>query len=188
MVETLNVTELIEAVLTEYALPWDGPHGVLHWGRVLENGLRLADATGVSRDIVTLFAVFHDSRRFNEGFDPDHGMRGAQLAERFRGQLFDLDDRDFELFQFACFWHTDEVHHDNPSIQCCWDADRLDLGRVGMEPDPEFLNTEAAKSKELRRWAHGRAMMNFVTDSVREICDRRTISDRSISTPSGRRP
>ena len=70
MAGTLNVTELIEAVLTENALPWDGPHGVMHWGRVLENGLRLAEDTGVSRDIVTLFAVFHDSRRFNEGSIP----------------------------------------------------------------------------------------------------------------------
>ncbi len=32
----------------------------------------------------------------------------------------------------------------NPTIQSCWDADRLDLGRVGMIPSPKFLSVEAS--------------------------------------------
>ena len=40
-----------------------------------------------------------------------------------------------------------------------------------MEPDPEFLSTPAAKSIEMRRWAHGRAAMNFVPDCIRELWD-----------------
>lgn len=33
----------------------------------------------------------------------------------------------------------------DPTIQSCWDADRLDLGRVGIIPLPRFLSNEAAK-------------------------------------------
>ena len=38
----LNLPLVVQAVLDEYALAWDGDHGVSHWARVLENGLRLA--------------------------------------------------------------------------------------------------------------------------------------------------
>ena len=38
----LNLKPIVHAILEEYALPWDGTHGVSHWARVLENGLCLA--------------------------------------------------------------------------------------------------------------------------------------------------
>ena len=157
---------LVRAVLAGYVLDPKGLHCIVHWGRVYENGCRLAEATGVGLDVVTLFAVFHDSRRINEGHDPEHGIRGAELATQFRGKLFDLSDEDFERLHFACSWHTDQTHHDDPVIQCCWDADRLDLGRCWMFPDRQFLNTSAAKDKQTRLWAYGRGMMGFVPECV----------------------
>jgi uncharacterized protein len=30
-------------------------------------------------------------------------------------------------------------------IQICWDADRLDLGRVGIKPITKFMSQEAVK-------------------------------------------
>ena len=39
---------LLEAIRQGYALPWMGIHGVTHWARVLENGLRLAEQTGLT--------------------------------------------------------------------------------------------------------------------------------------------
>jgi uncharacterized protein len=39
------------------------------------------------------------------------------------------------------------------TIQTCWDADRLDLGRVGIVPDPARLCTVAARDPDLIRWA-----------------------------------
>ena len=81
----LNLPLILHAVLDEYTLPWDGDHGVAHWARVLENGLRLAEETGAHVEVVRLFAVLHDSRRINEVTDPDHGPRAAEFARTLRG-------------------------------------------------------------------------------------------------------
>jgi uncharacterized protein len=76
----MELKPIVHAILLEYALPWAGTHGVGHWARVLENGLRLAELTGAIAEVVQLFAIFHDSRRVNEDFDLAHGQRGAELA------------------------------------------------------------------------------------------------------------
>jgi uncharacterized protein len=65
-----------------------------------------------------------------------------------RGLLFDLQDTAFRLLHRACAGHTHEQTHTDITIQTCWDADRLDLGRVGITPDPKYLCTEAAKREE----------------------------------------
>ena len=40
----------------------------------------------------------------------------------------------------------------------CWDPDRLDLGRVGITPNPRYLCTDAAKNEQNLQKAHTRAM------------------------------
>ena len=72
---------LIEAIRTRYALEWHGIHGVSHWARVRNNGLKLADLTGANRQVVELFAFLHDSCRLNDGYDREHGRRAARFAE-----------------------------------------------------------------------------------------------------------
>ncbi len=163
----MDTDTLIDAMLEEYRLPWFGLHGLAHWGRVLENGLRLAETTGANTDVVTLFAFFHDARRVNEGYDPGHGLRGAKLAKSLRGELFELDDLDFHLLCDACARHTDGLTRADVTVQTCWDADRLDLGRAGpIIPVPGRLCTELAKTPEMIRWAHERAVANTITESV----------------------
>jgi hypothetical protein len=68
--------------------------------------------------------------------------RGAEYAKTLHGVAYDLPNDRFELLYYACVWHTDGEHHDDPTIATCWDADRLDLGRVGMVPDPDFMSTD----------------------------------------------
>ena len=79
-----------------------------------------------------MFAVFHDSKRVNEGNDPDHGQRGAEFATELRGSMFDLSDHEFNLPCRACSGHTHERTHPDITLQTCWDSDRLDFGRVGI--------------------------------------------------------
>ena len=158
----MNVKPILQAVLEEYALPIGGIHGVAHWGRVLENGLRVAEETGANSEVISLFAVLHDSRRINEGGDPDHGARAAEFAAELRGNVFGIDDHAFRLLFRACEGHTRERTHPDVTIQTCWDADRLDLGRVGITPHPSRLCTEAAKRPEIIKWADGRASFGVV--------------------------
>lgn len=163
----LNLKPIVHAILDDYALPWHGLHGVGHWARVLENGMRLAEATGAVVEVVQLFAVFHDSRRENECTNRDHGQRGADLAATLRGTLFELPDTDFRLLYYACAAHTDGLTEGDITVQTCWDADRLDLGRVGTTPDPRKLCTNAAKAPAMRKWADGRACFEVVPDLVK---------------------
>jgi uncharacterized protein len=157
---------VLRAILTQYTLPLDGDHGVSHWARVLENGQRLAEATGANLEVVRLFAVLHDSRRINEITDPGHGARAATFAAELRGVSFDLLDDEFTLLHQACVGHTYERTHPDITVQTCWDADRLDLGRVGITPDPSRLCTAAAKTSEMVNWAHGRACSRIVPACV----------------------
>src|SRR5262245_2768184 len=128
----MDLKPILDGILDEYILPLDGDHGVAHWARVLENGRKLVEKPQANADVVTLFAILHDSRRTNEGHDPDHGPRGASFARRIRGMLFDLLDHEFDLLCRACEGHTHERTHPDVTIQTCWDSDRLDLGRVGI--------------------------------------------------------
>lgn len=118
-------------------------HGIEHWHQVEANGLLLADrVAGVDVDVVRLFAIFHDSKRFDDGYDPEHGERGAEFARECReAKLFEIDDERFEKLYHACKFHTHERKNDDVTISCCYDADRLDLGRVGFPLDPEKMAT-----------------------------------------------
>lgn len=164
----IDLRSIVTNILSGYPLPLDGHHGVSHWARVLENGLRLAKETGANARVVSLFAVFHDSRRINESTDPGHGRRGAAFAVELHGELFDLPDDDFDLLYEACAGHTDELTHSDVTIQTCWDSDRLDLGRVGITPLPQYLCTDFAKNPETIRWADGRARFHVVPDFVKD--------------------
>lgn len=138
--------DLWNRVISERSADHHGIHGPTHWARVERNGLYLARHSRANVKVVCMFALFHDACRINDGFDPGHGERGGEYARQRRSLLAFLDDKAFEQLIYACTWHTDETHHDDPTIQACFDADRLDLGRVGIVPDPAYLNTDAAKS------------------------------------------
>jgi uncharacterized protein len=153
---------LLQAILDQYALPVDGTHGVSHWARVIENGRRLAEYTGADLNILELFAIFHDSKRVNEGIDEGHGSRGALFAASLRATHFDISRDELELLCLACEHHTDGLLDGNITIQTCWDADRLDLGRVGIQPKPAYLCTDAAKDPAILRWANERSTNRIV--------------------------
>lgn len=164
----MDLKPLLAAILEEYALPINGYHGVSHWARVFENGKKLCETTDANIEVVSLFAVLHDSQRVNENHDPEHGPRAAEFAKRARGNFFELDDAAFRLLHAACEGHTHERTHPDVTVQTCWDSDRLDLGRVGITPHRDYLCTAAAKNARMIRWADGRAAFRFVPEIVAE--------------------
>jgi uncharacterized protein len=64
--------------------------------------------------------------------------------------LFQITDAQFDLLETACNWHTETTHHQDPTIGACWDADRLDLGRVGIIPDAKYMNTVLGRQLALK--------------------------------------
>lgn len=171
MVDFATLKPIVNAILDDYPLAFNGVHGVNHWARVLENGLLLAEQTGADVEVVVFFALFHDSKRLNEHNDSQHGARGGAFAEYLHGDLFELRDSQLRLLVRACEGHTHERTHPDVTIQTCWDSDRLDLGRIGITPHASRLCTDVAKMENTIRWAHGRACMNFIPDFVSDAWD-----------------
>jgi uncharacterized protein len=153
MVLPIEFEELWGIVSNQFQLDEHSDHGPDHWRRVEQNGLLLAKSSGADITVVRLFAIFHDSRRENEFTDPEHGRRGAAYARELRNIHFQITDLQFDLLETACIWHTERTHHQDATIGTCWDADRLDLGRVGIIPDPKYMNTDLGRklAKELGR-------------------------------------
>ena len=105
-----------------------------------------------------LCAFLHDSRRLNDERDPQHGERAATFAGTLVGQFFDLELDDLALLQAACRGHSDGHITGDITVLTCWDADRLDLGRVGIKPRAERLCTEAAREPAMLEWAYRRSL------------------------------
>jgi uncharacterized protein len=150
--------ELESLIRAQFAVEYDGMHGASHWARVRENGLRLAQLTAAKPKVVELFALFHDSKRRNNGDDPQHGPRAARYARSLAGSAFALEPADLELLAAACHGHSDGLMTGDITVLTCWDADRLDLGRVGIRPRPERLCTAAAREAGLIAWAYQRSI------------------------------
>lgn len=127
-------------------------HGLSHWQRVERNGIILSlekrnGAFCIRKDInitvVRLFAYLHDKCRLDDGWDFEHGIRAAKMLHSIRRTLLkELSDNEFSLLEKACELHTTEHKTGEPTIDTCFDADRLDLNRVGIEPSPNKMATE----------------------------------------------
>ena len=141
----MNLEAVWQRVLKDTTVEYISIHGPKHWTRVERNGLYIAQKTGANKTIVQLFAVFHDCMRWNDDIDPGHGRRGAEYASQIKNELINIPQDDFDKFYYACEWHTDKTDTDDVTIAACWDADRLDIGRVGFILNPLFMNSKPAQ-------------------------------------------
>jgi uncharacterized protein len=153
--------DLVEHVRRQFALDWHGIHGANHWARVRVNGLTLANETGANPKVVELFAFLHDSQRWNDDHDPEHGLRAAGFARKLNGRFFRLEGAELTLLEQACGEHSVGGLDADVTVQTCWDADRLDLGRVGKIPDPGRLCTEIARRQDVIRVAYERSIAGW---------------------------
>jgi len=142
------VKNSLKIALEGYKLSNDGVHGPNHWARVFQNGLLIGKQCSADLDVVKLFAIFHDCKRENDHQDPEHGLRAAKFIETIKEQLY-LDDSQIQTLQYACEHHTSGQISDDPTIGTCWDADRLDIGRMGMPLDKKYLSTNIKENDKL---------------------------------------
>lgn len=147
---------LLQRIKDQYQLNLNSDHGISHWKRVDKIGLYLSKATKADLAVVSLFAYLHDSRRVDEDYDPEHGLRAAIFArELYDEKLLDLAVGQLDNLIAACKFHSQiEIKPDNITIATCWDADRLDLCRLGATPDHEYLFSNAAKKKESLNYSY----------------------------------
>lgn len=123
-------------------------HGSAHWEQVEINAISLVNKTpGADMLVCRLFAIVHDCCRENEMCDPDHGWRAFTFfSENFKKWNLNLTNIQYVTLALAVRRHNDGITSDSPTVGCCWDADRLDLPRVGMIPSKKLLSTQAAKN------------------------------------------
>lgn len=139
-------------------------HGPRHWKCVALTGLELARRDPrIDLPTVYAFAQLHDSQRVSEFGDAEHGPRAAEIA------LALIDAPGLPLFERggerACKLvdairdHTGAVKSLDPTVGACWDADRFNLLRVGIEPDVAFMSTQAARGCFENLIAHTRMLI-----------------------------
>lgn len=142
-----NFEELRNRVIEFAADGWrlGRVHGMAHWRNVERNGHKLA-VEGVNLRVVSLFAYLHDKWRRDNYRDINHGIRAAHNLVPLRDTLLkELTDEEFDLLYKACKLHTVCHRTGDITIDTCFDADRLDLVRCGIQPDPRRMATMRGK-------------------------------------------
>lgn len=136
-------------VLPRFALsPTSRIHGAPHWATVAGYGRPLAESVGANPDIAEWFGFLHDAARVNDDRDPCHGPRASILAHEIReaGHMGELTSGEFDQLATAIEYHSCGFTEGfDAAVMACWDADRLDLLRVGIIPDPQRMCTPMGK-------------------------------------------
>ena len=120
-------------------------HGITHWRNVEAFGLMLADEyPSADTDVIRWFAYLHDCRRGAERQSEEHGHTAAAFISGIRKTfLKELTDDQIKTLKLACKHHTTKRRTKDLTADICLDADRLDLNRVNIKPDPKRMATEA---------------------------------------------
>ena len=137
----------------------NGVHGFAHWRSVYRAGKALSEDADTK--VLFYFSVFHDFFRENDHTDTRHGNRAADvIAETLylheKVTCTDLEKLKKQMAQleFALRYHDipyeEFIELNNPlkndrTVHICLDADRLDLGRVGIETNEKYLLTKEAR-------------------------------------------
>jgi len=88
----------------------------------------------------------------------DGTARAADYVRRINDDYLSLDRAGLDMLAYACEFHSDGLTEADITIQTCWDADRLDLGRVGIRPSPGRLCTDLARDPAVLDPAYRRSI------------------------------
>lgn len=129
---------------------FDDFHGIEHWEEVERNGILLAKYDSkINIKVVRYFAYLHDScieYNGNHSERIEHGKRAAKFCDEIRNTfLSSFSDNEFLLLRNACEYHTIKTSVGNITIDTCFDADRLDLPRVGIQPKASKMASKQGK-------------------------------------------
>lgn len=117
-------------------------HGITHWQHVEKFGLLMAkECLEADTDVIRWFAYIHDCRRnTDDACYDDHGKLAAKYIRKIRKTfLSDLTDEQISVLALACRAHDVKHRTHELTADICLDADRLDLERVSIKPDPKKM-------------------------------------------------
>ncbi len=140
-----------QLIKKEFQLDAASIHGIRHWENVFKIGVALACHTKADTKVVGLFSWLHDIKRETDDYDPKHGLRAGKLIkDLYDKKLLNISQKQLSQLLFACKYHNhSSIKSSDITVQTCWDADRLDLWRLGEVPDKNLLNTKIAKSTQM---------------------------------------
>jgi uncharacterized protein len=136
---------IIKKIKQELYISPNSIHAESHWNNVVAFGKCIADTEGLNSHLIKLFGYFHDSKRYNDGHDPEHGPRAAEFVKTFKLTELGLNEKEKNQLIFTCKYHTYEEKTEDMDILACWNSDRLDLPRVGITIETNRLFTKTAK-------------------------------------------
>ena len=145
MDKSCDIARIYQMALIRYHGDELDVNGPSHWLRVWHNAQLLMPHTKANATVVELFCYLHDCCRIHDGHEPSHGLAATKFIEQHKEEFSFLSPKEFLLLLKACTEHTFLQCSNNPTIATCWDANRLDIGRHGICPKPQFLITQAAK-------------------------------------------
>jgi uncharacterized protein len=150
---------LIAGLRRSFRLDWRGIHGIGHWIRVRRTGLLLARHAGADPLVVELFALLHDACRHDDRRDLRHGPRAALLLDACcdEGLLVVTPEQRRDLREALAEHSTGSATGRSVTVMVCFDADRLDLARLKIRPDPARLGTATAQDPRVIAWAWAQA-------------------------------
>lgn len=155
--------DFFKFIIENFKLDLDGIHGINHWLRVYYFGMLIAEHNKACKKVIFYFAFLHDFKRKKDFDDEEHGLRVANFLDKIRNTfLKDLNDKEFFLLKKACAIHSITCAKvEDETIKTCLDADRLDLGRAEIIPDPKYLYTDFAKKDDVIKKAVILSQENF---------------------------
>ena len=138
-------------------------HGPAHWLRVERFGRELAILSQLNElesRCVEVFALTHDLGRLDDGSDKQHPVSGSELFINNSSGFFpDLSHEQIDIIHLAILHHSDgltageayesgllsSIDYEEKALitimGCCWDADRLDLLRLCMDINSNYMST-----------------------------------------------
>jgi uncharacterized protein len=143
-------------------------HGSPHWRDVSRVALALAiHEPGVDLAVGLRFGLLHDAKRLHDGDDAEHGPRASEYVWQLHHLgVLGLDREQTLTLASAVAHHTTAMPtHKAPKKSLvvprkfsttetvCFDADRLTLHRVGIEPSADFLFTDTARLPDAPEWS-----------------------------------
>jgi uncharacterized protein len=118
-------------------------HGLPHLRQVAYVAARLAACEGADWMQAMVGGFLHDCARKDDGGGQEHAFESARVAKVVLGRHY--SNMDVQRLLYAISHHAGGSTTQDPLIGSIWDADRLDLVRLGAEIDQGLLSTVHAR-------------------------------------------